>query len=43
VNRQASVDWHVADAALLLGEEHFLAPVRAEDGSLRSCNNTPGR
>ena len=32
-----SVDWHVADAALLLGEEHLLAPVRAEDGRLEAA------
>ena len=37
VNRQASVDWHVADAALLVGEEHFLAPVRAENGRLEAA------
>ena len=36
-NRQASVDWHVADAALLLGEEHFLAPVRAKNGRLEAA------
>jgi hypothetical protein len=34
---QVSIDWHVANAALLLGEEHFLAPVRAEDGRLETA------
>ena len=34
---QVSVDWHVADAALLLGEEHFLTPVRAENGRLETA------
>ena len=42
VNRQVGVDRHVADAALLLGEEHFLTPVRAE-WPPRNCNNTLGR
>ena len=34
---QVGVDWHVADAALLLGEEHLLAPVRAENGRLETA------
>ena len=34
---QVSVDWHVADAALLLGEEHFLTPVRSENGRLETA------
>ena len=37
VDGQVSVDWHVADAALLLGEEHFLAPVRPQDGRLEAA------
>jgi hypothetical protein len=34
---QVSVDWHVAYAALLLGEEHLLAPVRTENGGLEAA------
>jgi hypothetical protein len=37
LDRQIRVDRDVADAALLLGEEHLLAPVRAEDGRLEAA------
>jgi hypothetical protein len=37
LHRQIPVDRDVADAALLLGEEHLLAPVRAEDGRFEAA------
>ena len=37
LDRQIRVDRDVADAALLLGEEHLLARVRAEDGRLEAA------
>ena len=34
---QVSVDWYVADAALRLGEEHLLAPVRDQERRLEAA------